>query len=199
MRYTPQHKAETHERIVHKAAEEFRASGFEGTGIADLMARLGLTHGGFYAHFKSKDALVAQAAASGLEASIRRMVGAAESAPKGEEFQAILDFYLSPEHRDNPAQGCVLPALAGELARRPRSVRGPFTDEVNQCVERLARFMPGKTEASRKKRIMVFLSGIAGTILLARAVADRECSDEILRAAHEFYSGEFGRRGRVSG
>lgn len=192
MRYTSQHKAETHERIVKKAAQEFRSRGLQGIGIAELMSRLGLTHGGFYAHFKGKNALVAEAAVCGLQASIQKMIAAVESAPQDKGLQAILDYYLSPAHRDNPAQGCVLPALASEIARRPGMVRSAFTNALEDCIKQLARFMPGATIEARRRETMVFLSGIAGAMLLARAINDPELSDEVLRGTREFYSERFG-------
>src|SRR5947209_16632469 len=113
MRYSRRHKEETHNRLLKKAAEEFRRNGVQGTGIAPLMGRLGLTHGGFYAHFDSKNELIAEATGPMFEDALsRRMLAAAEAAPKGKAVRAIVTHYLSPEHRDS-REGCALAGLAG--------------------------------------------------------------------------------------
>lgn len=191
MRYPAEHKKETHERIVRKAAEAFRRHGFDGTGIAALMGALGLTHGGFYAHFRTKDDLIDEACASIMEENLARMVAAGEAAQPGNPVQAILDHYLSPQHRDDPGSGCLLPALASELARLPASSRSGFTASLNSVFGRIAELMPGDTAEARRERAMVLLSAMAGTVLLARAVSDRELSDRLLRSGHEFLSGSF--------
>lgn len=193
MRYSAEHKQETHERIVRKAAEEFRRHGFEGIGIAALMGALGLTHGGFYAHFKTKDDLIDEACVSIMEENLARMVSATESTRPDNPVQAILDHYLSPQHRDNPGAGCLLPALASELARLPASSRHGFTASLNSVFERIAELMPEDTAEARKERAMVLFSAMAGSVLLARAVSDRKLSDAILRSSHQFLSETFGR------
>src|SRR5256885_10485319 len=106
MRYSRQHKQQTHNRLLKKAAEEFRRYGVQGTGIAPLMGWLGLTHGGFYAHFDSKNELIAEATGPMFEDALsRRMLAAAEAAPKGKAVRAIFNPYLSPGHRDS-REGC---------------------------------------------------------------------------------------------
>ena len=108
MRYSRQHKDETHNRLLKKAAEEFRRRGVQGTGIASLMRQLGLTHGGFYAHFDSKNELIAEATGPMFEDSLScRMLAAAEAAPKGKGVRVLVNHYLSPQQRDSP-QGCAL-------------------------------------------------------------------------------------------
>jgi TetR/AcrR family transcriptional repressor of nem operon len=183
VRYPADHKAETHDRIVKKAAEEFRRNGLEGIGIANLMGTLGLTHGGFYAHFSTKDDLVLQASVSILEDNLARMLAAAEAAPPERSVQAILDYYLSPEHRDNPAFGCVLPSIASELSRRPECVREGFTKAMKAALERLAAFMPAKTKQARMDQSIALFSAMAGAVLLARAISDPELSDRVLRSS----------------
>lgn len=185
MRYSPEHKSETHDRIVKKAAEEFRRNGLEGIGINNLMSALGLTHGGFYAHFPSKDALIGDASVRILEENLARMVGVAEAAPSGKAVQAILDYYLSPQHRDNPAMGCVLPSLASELARKPKDVRRSFTKTLESSFDRLAALMPGRTQDKRKDQAIAFFTAMAGAILVARAVSDPALSDRILSSTRQ--------------
>src|SRR5260370_19193158 len=108
MRYSRQHKDETHKRLLKKAAEEFRRNGVQGTGIAPLMGRLGLTHGGFYAHFDSKNELIPEATGPMFEdALLRRMLAAGETPPQGKPSRALVTPYLSPQHHDSP-EGCAL-------------------------------------------------------------------------------------------
>src|SRR5712692_7310796 len=107
MRYSAQHKRQTHERLVKKAAEQFRRRGLQGVGIAKLMGGLGLTHGGFYAHFENKSELVAAAARKVFKDAQAHVEAAAAAAPKGTELTAIISDYLSAGHRDNTTQGCL--------------------------------------------------------------------------------------------
>src|SRR5919108_6298072 len=118
MRYSGQHKAKTHERVLKKAAEQMRRCGVQGTGIASLMGRVGLTHGGFYAHFRDKNALIAEAASPMLEEGVAGVIAAAEAAPEGKKVRAIANTYLSTQHRDSRL-GCPVSGLAGEMARQP--------------------------------------------------------------------------------
>ena len=106
MRYTSNHKAETRQRIIGEAARRFRKDGIEGTGLVPLMKALGLTHGGFYAHFESKDALVQASLEAAAEQTLERWQAPADAAPA----RAVVDHYLSAEHRDEPAEGCTVPA-----------------------------------------------------------------------------------------
>lgn len=181
MRYPPHQKAETHKQIVEVAAREFRAHGLQGIGIADLMGQAGLTQGGFYAHFKDRDALVAEATQSAAEQSLCRLIEAAASAP-GREVEAMLNFYLSPEHRDDPGRGCLLPALASELSRQAPVVRGTFTQSLKFNMEKVARYMPAKDLKTRRAQAMAFMSGMAGAVLLARAIDDKKLSSGLLES-----------------
>jgi TetR/AcrR family transcriptional regulator, transcriptional repressor for nem operon len=184
-------KARTHERLVEAASHEFRANGVAGTSIPTLMERVGLTHGTFYAHFDSKDALVAEAYARGLNETVERLLGRAEAAPPGHELNAVIDRYLSPEHRDDPAGGCVLPALAGEVRREPTEVRHAFTEELRRYFDRLAPLLPDPDAQTRADHELVLASGMVGAVLLARAVDDRALSDRILNSCRAFYTAAF--------
>src|SRR3954447_18986655 len=139
-------KVRTHERVVAAASQEFRANGVAGTSIPKLMERVGLTHGTFYAHFESKEELAAEAYALGLRQTVDGLLQRAEDAPPGEGLRAVIDFYLSLEHRDDPAGGCVLPALAGEVRREPEAVRHAFTEELRRYFDRLAPLLPDHNE-----------------------------------------------------
>ena len=182
MPYKPEHKEKTHRRIVEAASKEFRTDGFEGIGIAKLMGVLELTHGGFYAHFADKEALVAEASVAALDQSLETMLGVLESGG----FPALLDYYLSEGHRDHPALGCPLPALSAEVARRPASSRDAFTKKLSEVFQSIAEQMPGRTPALKTEKVIVMLSAMVGAISLARAVSDPVLSKTILHSARTY-------------
>jgi TetR/AcrR family transcriptional repressor of nem operon len=180
MRYSPEQKAETHKQIVEAAAQEFRSKGLQGIGIADLMSQVGLTHGGFYAHFKDRDALVEEAAVCAATQSFGRLLEAAGSARHGKEVEAILNYYLSPEHRDDFGFGCLLPALAADIARQPDSVRSVFTKSLTENVDKFAYYMPATDHKTKLSQAMMLISGMAGGVLIARAINDPKLSKMLL-------------------
>lgn len=180
MRYPADQKAETHKQIVDIAAREFRSKGLQGIGISNLMSQVGLTHGGFYAHFKDRDALVEEAAVCAANHGFQQLMAAAQAAAPGKEVAAMLDYYLSPAHRDEPGFGCVLPALAAEIAGQADSVRDAFTQAAKQNLRQMARYMPGASEKSRLTQAMMLLSSMAGGVLVARAVNDPKFSTLLL-------------------
>ncbi len=192
MPLSKQHKRETRERIVRTASRAFRGQGLGRASVPGVMAQAGLTHGGFYAHFPSKDALVAEAAAEGLAEAGEKFAAAAAAAPVGEEMRAIIDAYLNPRHRDDPATGCVIAALAGELSREPFPVRERFTAALDTFFARLGSYVPGKDDRVRSDTLRVLFSGMAGALMLARAVSDPEESDHILSTARAFYARALG-------
>jgi TetR/AcrR family transcriptional repressor of nem operon len=200
MRYSAQHKEQTHERLVKMAAEQFRRRGVQGIGIAKLMGKLGLTHGGFYAHFDNKSELVAAATRKIFEELITYVEAAAAAATKGSELTAIINAYLSAGHRDSPTQGCLLPSLAGEMARQPQTVRKALTREFDEVANKISEYVPGASDEERRSQARVLLSGMAGTMMVARAVSDRELSDTMLAQGREFYISIFQPRdGRAQG
>src|SRR6185312_5435219 len=173
MRRTKQAKSETHERIVAAATRRFRAGGIAGVGVADVMGEAGLTHGGFYAHFASKDALVAEACGVGLAQSRERLIRKIQREPAERQLAAYIDIYLGAEHRDHPEAGCVMPTLSGEVARSSGEVRAAFTQAYTDYRDALASLLAdtdnagnrgGASEASDEA--MVLLAGLAGTMLL---------------------------------
>ena len=184
-------KARTRERLVAEASHAFRANGVAGTSIPTLMAGIGLTHGTFYAHFDSKDALVAEAYVRGLNETVERLLQRAESAPPGRGLNAVIDRYLSTEHRDDPAGGCPLPALAGEVRREPAAVRHAFTEELQRYFDRLAPLFADRDDEAHTDHALILASGMVGAVLLARAVDDPALSDRILGACRDFYTAAF--------
>jgi TetR/AcrR family transcriptional repressor of nem operon len=182
MRYPKEHKARTRQKIVETAAREFREKGLEGVGVADLMASAGLTHGGFYAHFGSKEALVAEACTHGVAATIETLDFRARQAPPGEGLRTIVRTYLSRAHRDDAARGCIMPSLAGEIARRGPETRKAFTDQLRAFAAVIARQLSGDA-AARDRRALAIAAGLVGAVALARSVDDPALSDAILEAA----------------
>jgi len=155
------------------------------------MGRLGLTHGGFYAHFDSKNELIAEATGPMFEDALsRRMLAAAEAAPKGKAGRAIVTHYLSPEHRDS-REGCALAGLAGEMARQPEPVRNAYMSALNHRLKRIAALLPGDDEKARFDRARLLVAGMAGTMMIAKAMTDREVSDHFLEQARAFYAAAF--------
>ena len=190
MRYSAQHKAKTRERVLKKAAEQMRRRGVHGTGIASLMGKVGLTHGGFYAHFPNKNALIAEATGPMLQEGVAAVVAAAEAAPDGKKVQAIINTYLSPQHRDSP-QACPISGLAGEMARQSETVRNAYMRAIEDCLKLIARFFPGANEQERQDRARLMMSGMSGTMMIAKAITDRKASDHFLKQAREFYASAF--------
>lgn len=174
MRYTSNHKAETRQRIIGEAARRFRKDGIEGTGLVPLMKALGLTHGGFYAHFASKDALVQASLDAAAEQTLQRWPEPCDDAAR----RAFVASYLSAEHRDNAGEGCPLTTLAAELG-----LRGHASGTTDAIVTRLsARLDNCTTVSAPEDQGLVALAAMVGALTLARGVADKATSDRILAA-----------------
>jgi TetR/AcrR family transcriptional repressor of nem operon len=181
VRYPEAHKEETRERIVAAAAASLRASGVDGIGVADLMRAAGLTHGGFYAHFSSKEELVGEAASTALGQTIAHLRDAAEKAPRHAARQAIVDAYLNGRHRDHPDKGCAVAAIGADLARLAPETRGALEQRLEEMFALLEEHC-GARSGGRHKAIAMF-STMVGALLLSRAVRSRALSEEILEAA----------------
>lgn len=190
MRYSREHKASTRRRIVEGAAAALRARGVAGVGVAELMREAGLTHGGFYSHFPSKDALVAEAVSAAGEQSARNLRKVVERAGSRSGLAAIADAYLSTAHRDQPGRGCALAALAGELARESPGARRALGAQLESLLDLLADHVPGRRGVSRRRQAMAVLSCLVGALVLSRAASSRETSDEILAAARRHLTRE---------
>jgi TetR/AcrR family transcriptional repressor of nem operon len=153
------------------------------------MARAGLTHGGFYAHFASKDALVAEACTSSLLETAGRVFGAQDGTAPERTLSQVIRAYLSRAHRDAPATGCTIAALGGEIARRSPETRHAFTQAAQAYVDRLALLLPSGADPDEA---WALLAGMAGTVMLARAVDDPALSDRLLLAGRRLYGRAFG-------
>lgn len=181
MRVSRQQAEENRRRVVETAGRLFREKGFNGIGVADLMNEAGLTHGGFYGQFASKEELAAEACTDTLTVAAARWERLAERSPE-EALGRIVGFYLSAAHRDGSANGCPIAALAVDAGRQGGPVRRAFTAGLRPFVETLARLLPGRAEAERRRKALATLSGLVGALILARAVEDPELSGEILAA-----------------
>jgi len=187
MRYPVEQKAETHEKLLDAAAQSFREHGFEGQAVARLMKDVGLTHGGFYRHFESKEDLYVDAIARGFQAAADGMVQAAAKAPKGEQLRTIIERYLSIEHLDDPGGGCVLSTLAAEIARQRPAVRARINVAMKSYRERLLPFFPGNDDAEKRRQFLVLFPAMAGVLMTARAMTDLAERKEVLSVARKFY------------
>jgi TetR/AcrR family transcriptional regulator, transcriptional repressor for nem operon len=167
--------------VVEVASTQFRQHGFDGIGIADLMKAAGLTHGGFYANFASKDDLAAEAAAHALAETTARLDEATAAAP--DRLGAIVDLYLSEQHRDGLGGGCVLASLAPDAARGSEKLRQTFEAGVESHLDLLTPLMTGTTEAERREAAMATLATLVGALVLSRTVASPELSRTLLSAA----------------
>jgi TetR/AcrR family transcriptional regulator, transcriptional repressor for nem operon len=185
MRYSREHKLETHARIVKKASVRLREKGAHGIGVADLMKDAGLTHGGFYAHFDSREALVIEAFAHAMDRSTERWRKLAQQTPPGKRLATIVNSYLTPVHRDDPGYGCAIPALSAEIARENPRTRKAFAAKLEQMIEMLAEQIPDVPRRAARKQAMAVLASMMGTLVLARVAGSGEFSDEILSAGRE--------------
>jgi len=187
MRYSTEHKQETRERIVRTASRHFRRCGESGVGIADLMSKLKLTHGGFYKHFGSKDELLAEAIAKAFEEVEERFNGAVSKAKPGTKLKSLIENYLSLEHCANPGEGCPMAALASEIGRFPKAARAEFEKAMRRRVKQAAGLLPGKTERERERNCLALMSGLVGTVNVARALSDPTARKTVLDASKDFY------------
>jgi TetR/AcrR family transcriptional repressor of nem operon len=185
MRYSREHKLETHARIVKRASVRLREKGAHGIGVADLMKDAGLTHGGFYAHFDSREALVIEAFAYAMDRATERWRKLGELTPPEKRLAAIVDSYLTTAHRDDPGHGCAVPTLGAEIARESPKTRKAFAAKVEQMVDMIAEQIPALPSKNARKRAASTLATMMGTLVLARIAGSGEFSDEILAAGRE--------------
>ena len=181
MKVTREQAALNRERIVETAAQRFRELGFDGIGVADLMKEAGLTHGGFYGHFSSKEDLIAEASDRALMRSLALFTDVAERT-RGDPLPAIASAYLTTGHRDKPGEGCLLAALGSDVSRQGPTVRRAVTDHLRAAVDLLAKLVPGKSKTARRQKAISTYATLVGTMVMARAVDDRALSQEILDA-----------------
>jgi TetR/AcrR family transcriptional repressor of nem operon len=189
MRKSKQETALTRERIVKAAASEFRQHGIVATGLADLMSAAGLTHGGFYRHFDSKDQLVAEASAAALATTTDKMAEAATREPGRKGLEAMVRRYLSTAHRDNPRDGCLLAALGSELARSDTQTRNAATAAFLKLVDILAGQIDDAKPEEANKRAMAAVSTMIGALTMSRIMNDERLSKSLLRNVKDVLTG----------
>ena len=185
MRKSKADTAETRQRIIKAAAAEFRRNGIHATGIAEVMAAAGLTQGGFYRHFASKDQLVAEACAEAMSVAVSSTQGVPADAIGKTALQAIVANFLSIEHRDSPLQCCPLVGLGIELARADGDTRTAASDGFVDLVDLIASKFRGVAPVAARKRALFMLSAMVGAVTMSRVVEDAALSAAILEATKE--------------
>jgi TetR/AcrR family transcriptional repressor of nem operon len=174
-------EAENHERILDVATRLFRERGIDGIGVSDLMKAAGLTHGGFYGHFKSKEDLVAQACARAVTRMRQNWTNVIDQST-GDPIEALAATYLTPKHRDGAGRGCPMAAIGSEIARQGPPVRRAFTDQLRPFLDYLSRNVQGHSNSLRRQKALATYASLVGALIVARAVDDADLSNEILSA-----------------
>lgn len=186
MRYRPQHKAATHQKIVHDASRRVRAKGLTGAAVSAVMRDAGLTHGGFYKHFGSKDELLVESLRESFREMADFLARTAESCKAGSAWKAIVKAYLSAEHCDHAGCGCPLAALATELARADSAMRAQIAGELAKYKNRLTPFMPGRRVADKERAFVVIISAMLGAVAIARVLPDQAARANVLASTRDF-------------
>jgi TetR/AcrR family transcriptional repressor of nem operon len=185
MRYHPEHKTEVHQRIVKDASRRLRAEGFGGAAVAAVMRDTGLTHGGFYKHFESKEELLLESLHEAFREIGDSLTAAAEKSPSREGWRAIVKTYLSPEYCKHAQRGCPLTALAPELARAGKKAQGPTVSELVNYKDRMVPFMPGKRITDKERAFFVIFSTMVGAVQIARMLPEG-AQEKVLETARDF-------------
>jgi TetR/AcrR family transcriptional repressor of nem operon len=185
MRYSDTHKEETRKRVVRAAAAAVRAKGPDGVGVAEIMAEVGLTHGGFYAHFPNKEALVAAAIEEAFGQSRRRFARMTDAMTSEQALAAFVDAYVSTEHRNNPQRGCPISSLTNDLPRQGPMVRAAFDAGVADLIARLEGWLPEQDASARRSLASSLMAEMAGAVALSRAVSDDGLAEQLLDASRD--------------
>jgi TetR/AcrR family transcriptional regulator, transcriptional repressor for nem operon len=172
----------THERIVEAAARAIRRTGYDGASVAEIMQEAGLTHGGFYAHFRSRETMLAEAADRAGADSVAALTGIIAAAPPEEALRALLSVYLSEDHVKNAETGCPIAALGSETPRQAPEVRRAATRRIKEMIDVVARLLPDWGQSSAHESALVAVASAVGALVLARAVDDSKLSDALLAA-----------------
>jgi TetR/AcrR family transcriptional repressor of nem operon len=180
VRYSKGHRERTRERILEAAGRLFRESGYDGVGVDQIMHDVGLTAGGFYSHFRSKEALFAEAMSAALEASR----ATPDSAAASDSLQPLIKGYLSRKHRDSVAEGCPLPVLTPDVARQSNATRERYEKQLLKFASRIEAMLTedGGDQAQTREEALALIAECVGGLMLARAVSDEKLSDQILRS-----------------
>ena len=186
MRYHPEHKLEIHRKIVKDASRRVRAEGLNGAAVSAVMKDAGLTHGGFYKHFGSKDDLLLESLREGFREIEDTLAHAAGESQPGEAWKEIVKTYLSLELCEHPDRGCPLAALSPDLARADKRIRPQIVAELVNYKDRMLPFMPGQRTADKKRAFFVIFSTMIGAIAIARILPDRAMREKVLAGTKEF-------------
>lgn len=186
MRYQPEHKAEIHQKIVKDASRRVRAEGITGAAVSAVMRDAGLTHGGFYKHFVSKDELLMESLSEAFQEIADRLAAAGEQAQPGAAWKEIVKTYLSLEYCDHVECGCPLPALAPELARVDKAMKARIFEELKRYKSRMLPFMPGRRAADKERAFFSIFSTMVGAIEIARMLPEPAMRESVLKSAREF-------------
>lgn len=192
MRRSKAEAAQTREHIVRTAAALFRAKGINGIGVADLMQHAGLTHGGFYKHFDSKQTLVAEACEQALSQARDSLAAAAEKASPGKRLAAVVDGYLTTAHRDHPEQGCAIAALGAEAARDDGQARQAMAAGSRRLIDLVAAQLPEQDPGRAQQEAAAIVSAMVGALVVARTIDDAELSESVLSSARDFILSRYG-------
>ena len=192
MRYSDTHKSETHAKLVRLAGRVLREKGPEKLAVAELMQAAGLTHGGFYAHFKSKDALLTEALEGVFEESRRKFQRVTDGLPPREALARYIDFYVSPAHRDNLSRECPIVALNSDLPRQSKKFRASFDVGMQLLVRGLTGWIETAGISDSKALAASVLSAMAGAVAVSRTVSDKRLSDELLKSTRESIKSRLG-------
>jgi AcrR family transcriptional regulator len=187
-RATRSRKEATHDRIVEVAARAIRRSGYAGTGVADIMKEAGLTHGGFYAHFDSREMLLAEAADSAGAEAVSLSADIAAAAAPGQSLQAVMQAYLSQQHLEDVENGCPVAALGSEMHRQAPEVRHAATRHIKAMIDMVARQLPDWGTPGAHEQAMFMVTSMVGTMVMARAVDDPRLSAALREAALKHFS-----------
>jgi len=186
MRYHPEHKAEVHQRIVKDASRRVRAEGLTGAAVAAVMRDSGLTHGGFYKHFASKDELLLESLREAFREIANKLAHAAEHSHSEAPWKVIVKTYLSLEYCDHVERGCPLPALAPEMARADMAMRDQIFAELVNYRDRMLPFMPGRRAREKERAFFVIFSTMTGAVEIARMLPNPAAQEKVLSSAREF-------------
>ena len=185
MRYDPDHKVKIHRKIVRKASRQLRAKGLNGPAVTTLMKAAGLTHGGFYRHFSSRDDLVVEAIEEGLLELRDRLIAAAKQAEPGEGWKAMVRSYLTLERCDRADDGCPIAALAPDMARTRPALKQRIAAAILKLRQEVIPFMPGRNEEEKAANFLAIFSSMVGTIGIARTMPDAAIRQRILNTVRD--------------
>jgi TetR/AcrR family transcriptional regulator, transcriptional repressor for nem operon len=186
MRYKPEHKVEVHRKIVKDASRRVRSEGLNGAAVGTVMRDTGLTHGGFYKHFGSKDDLLVESLREAFREIEETLVCAAEQAPPGKAWKAIVKTYLRAEMCDRPEHGCPLATLGPELARADAELRPQIVAELVNYKSQMVPFMPGRRTVDKERAFFAIFSTMIGAVEIARILPDPAVREKVLASTRDF-------------